>query len=90
MSISVTPPPLMSAVVQHLKTTRHLQILVETNPDRDAEYRLICLTLHVADAERLAHLLQGVDDGRYGYSVCLAETVPTQSVLPPGSLPSTV
>lgn len=75
MSLLFTLPPLMSAVVQHLKTTRYLQIPVDTYPDRDAEYRLICLTPHVADAERLAHLLCGADNGRYGYSVCLAETV---------------
>ncbi|MCC6602213.1 MAG: hypothetical protein IT327_03325 [Anaerolineae bacterium] len=86
MSIPFTPPPMMSAVVQHLKTTRHLQIPVDAHPDRDAEYRLICLTPHVADAERLAHLLQGVDNDHYGYSVCLAETITTQS----DSLPSPV
>lgn len=88
MSIPFTPLPLMSAVVQHLKTTRHLQFPVDANPDRDTEYRLICLTPHVADAERLAHLLQGVDDGRYDYSVCLAETVPTSSVMLPDSQPT--
>ena len=90
MSIPFTPPPLMSAVVQHLKTTRHLQFPIDANPDRDTEYRLICLTPHVADAERLAHLLQGVDNGRYGYSVCLAETITTQSEIPSDSLPSPV
>lgn len=90
MSLLFTLPPLMSAVVQHLKTTRHLQIPVDTNPDREAEYRLICLTPHVADAERLAHLLQGVDNGRYGYSVCLAETITTQTGILSDSLPSPV
>ena len=90
MSILFTPPPLMSAVVQHLKTTKHLQYAVDANPARDAEYRLVCLTLHVADAERLAHLLQGLDDGRYRYTVCLAETVTIQTETPPGSLPSTL
>lgn len=88
MSIPFTPPPLMSAVVQHRKTAKHLHFPVDTNPDGEAEYRLICLTLHVADAERLAHLLQGVDDGRYSYAVCLAETITTQTELPSNWLPS--
>lgn len=90
MSLPFTLPPLMSAVVQHLKTTRYLQILVDTHPNRDAEYRLICLTPRVADAERLAHLLQGVDNGRYGYSVCLAETIITQTEIPSDSQPSPI
>ena len=88
MSIPFTPPTMMSAVVQHLKTTKYLQFPVETNPDKEAEYRLVCLTRYVADAERLAHLLQGVDDGRYDYSVCLAETVPTSSFMLPDSQPT--
>lgn len=76
----------MSAVVQHLKTTNRLHYAVHTNPDRDEEYRLICLALHVLDAERLAHLLQALDDGRYRYTVCLAETVATPAETPPGAL----
>ena len=88
MSIPFTLPPLMSAVVQHRKTTKQLQFPVDTNPDGEAEYRLICLTMHVSEAEQLAHLLQGVGDGRYNYSVCLAETLQTQSVMQPDSQPS--
>ena len=88
MSIPFTPPPLMSAVVQHLKTSNHLHYPVHTNPDRDEEYRLICLALHVSDAERLAHLLQALDDGRYRYTVCLAETVATQTESPPEAFAS--
>ena len=79
----------MSAVVQHLKTTKHLRYPVDTNPDRDEEYRLVCLTLHVADAERLAHLLQALGDDRYRWTVCLAETVTAPAETLPGLPPST-
>ena len=90
MSIPFAPSPFMSAVVQHLKTTNQLHTPVEANPDRDEEYRLVCLTPHVSDAQQLAHLLQAVGDGRYRYTVCLAETVTAHTETSPPLPPSTV
>lgn len=73
MSLLITPPPLMYAVTQHLKTTRQLARPVESDPTQMGEYRLLCLTPQVADAARIAHFLQAFDRGIYRYSVFVAE-----------------
>lgn len=75
MSLLITPPPLMYAVTQHLKTTRQLALPVESDPTQMGEYRLLCLTPQVADAARIAHFLQAFDRGIYRYSVFVAEIV---------------
>lgn len=75
MSLLITPPPLMYAVAQHLKTTRQLTRPVESDPTQMGEYRLLCLTPQVADASRIAHFLQAFDRGVYRYTVFVAEIV---------------
>lgn len=75
MSLLVTPPPLMYGVAQHLKTSRQLALSVKSEPTQRGEYRLLCLTPQVADAERIAYFLQAFDRGVYRYTVFVAEIV---------------
>lgn len=73
MSITFDPPTLRYAVVEYLKTSKHIYDPVDTKPDRDGQYRLVCLVVNADEAERLTHLLSALSDGRYEYTVCVAE-----------------
>ncbi len=73
MSITFDPATLLYAVVEYLRSTKHLYDPVNDKPERDGQYRLVCLAPNADDAARLAHLLRAMDDGTYWYSVCVAE-----------------
>lgn len=79
MNIVFDPTTPFYAVVEHLKSTRHIYDPVDHKPEYDGQYRLVCLAPNAKDAARLAHLLRAMDDGTYWYSVCVAD---------PDSLPS--
>ena len=73
MSITFDPTTLLYAVVEYLKSSDHIYDPVDTKPERDGQYRLVCLAAHSDEAWRVAHLLRVLSDGRYWYSVCVAE-----------------
>ncbi len=73
MSISFDPTALLYAVVEYLKSTKHLTDPVDHKPEHDGQYRLVCLAPDAEDAARLAHLLRDMDDGTHWYSICVAE-----------------
>ncbi len=82
MSITFNPTTLLYAVVEYLKSTKHIYDPVDNKPKHDGQYRLVCLAPNTDDAARLANLLRAMDDGTYGYSVCVAEpeTFPTDKM----------
>lgn len=59
------PTTLLYAVVEYLKSTKHLYDPVDHKPEQDGQYRLVCLAPSADDAARLAHLLRAMDDGTY-------------------------
>lgn len=79
MSLTFTPPTLLYAVLEHLQSSAHLYDPMDTKPEKDGQYRLVCLVINADDAWRLAHLLRALNssssssDGRYQYSVYVAE-----------------
>lgn len=77
MSLTFTPPALLYAVVEHLQSSAHLYDPIDTKPEKEGQYRLVCLVVNADDAWRLAHLLRALNssssDGRYRYSVYVAE-----------------
>ena len=82
MSIPFDPPSLLYAVVEYLKTSNHISDPVVTKPEREGQYRLVCLAFESADAWRVVHLLRALGDGTYWYSVTVAEPEPANSILP--------
>lgn len=81
MSIPFALPSLLYAVVEYLKTSNHISDPVATKPEREGQYRLVCLAFESADAWRVAHLLRALGDGTYWYSVTVAEPEPTNGTL---------
>jgi hypothetical protein len=82
MSIAFDPTTLLYAVVEYLKSTKHIYDSVDHKPEHDGQFRLVCLAPNADDAARLAHLLRAMADGIYWYSVCVAgpESCPNDSV----------
>lgn len=73
MSVTFNPDEMMYAVVEYLKSSDHIYDPVDGRPEKDGQYRLVCLAINSDDAWRVAHILQALSDGRYWYSVCVAE-----------------
>lgn len=73
MSISFDPTTLLYAVVEYLKSSEHIYDPVDTKPEQDGQYRLVCLAVNSDEAWRVVHVLRAMSDGRYWYSVCVAE-----------------
>ena len=65
MSITFDPTIPLYAVVEHLKSTKHLYDSVDHKPEHDGQFRLVCLAPNADDAARMAHLLRAMDDGTY-------------------------
>ena len=82
MSIPYDPTSLLYAVVEYLKTSNHISDPVATQPEREGQYRLVCLAFAYADAWRVAHLLRALGDGTYWYSVTVAEPASTNGTWP--------
>lgn len=73
MSITFDPTTLLYAVVEYLKSSEHIYDPVDTRPEQDGQYRLVCLAVNSDEAWRVAHVLRALSDGLYWYSVCVAE-----------------
>lgn len=73
MSIAFDPATLLYAVVEYLNSSEHIYDPVDTKPEQEGQYRLICLAVNTDDAWRVAHILRALSDGRYWYNVCVAE-----------------
>ncbi len=73
MSLTFDPPTLLYAVVEHLQSSAHIYDPINTKPEKDGQYRLVGLMVNSDEAWRIAHLLRAMSDGRYTYSMCLAE-----------------
>lgn len=73
MSITFDPTTLLYAVVEYLKSSDHIYDPVDTKPELNGQYRLVCLAVSSAEVWRVAHVLRALSDGCYWYSVCLAE-----------------
>lgn len=73
MSIFYDPTILLYAVVEHLPAAKHLCDPVDTKPELNSQYRLVCLTLTTTDAWQMASVLRALGDGRYDYTVCVAQ-----------------
>jgi len=73
MSVTFNPDDMTNAVVEYLKSSVHLYDPVAGRPEKDGQYRLVCLAVKSEDAWRVAHLLRAIGDGTYWYSVCIAE-----------------
>ena len=86
MSIPFDTTTLLYAIVEHLPADKHLTDPVDTQPELPGQYRLVCLALNVAEAERIAHLLRALAFGAYDYTVSLATStsIDEQSWLPLG------
>lgn len=82
MSIPFALPSMLYAVVEYLKTSNHISDSVTIKPEREGQYRLVCLAFASADAWRVAHLLRALGDGTYWYSVTVAEPEPTNGTWP--------
>ena len=84
MSIPFDSTTLLYAVVEHLPSETHLCDPVDTQPELPGQYRLVCLVLKVAEAERIAHLLRALAIGAYDYTISPATPTSTgaQSWLP--------
>jgi hypothetical protein len=82
MSIPFDLPSLLYAVVEYLKTSNHIDNPVTTKPEREGQYRLVCLAFESEDAWRVTHLLRALGDGTYWYSVTVAEPESTSGTLP--------
>lgn len=76
MSVTFDPNILLYAVVEYLKPSEHIYDPVDTKPERDGQYRLVCLAVNFDEARRVAHVLRALSDGTYWYSVCVAEPEP--------------
>ncbi|MCI0723918.1 MAG: hypothetical protein L0338_33915 [Acidobacteria bacterium] len=79
MSVTFSPDRLLYAVVEYLKASQHIYDPVDAKPERGGQYRLVCLVVNSDDAWRVAHVLRALSDGRYWYSVCVAEPGPLAS-----------
>jgi hypothetical protein len=73
MSIPYDSATLLYAVVEHLPDSKHLCDPVDIKPERDGQYRLVCLTLTATDAWQMAPVLRALSDDRYAYTVCVAQ-----------------
>lgn len=73
MSVNFNPDEMMYAVVEYLKSSDHIYDPVDGKPERDGQYRLVCLAVCSEDAWKMAHLLRALSNGPYWYSVCVAE-----------------
>ena len=73
MSVTFNPDEMMYAVVEYLKSSDHIYDPVDGQPERDGQYRLVCLAVRSDDAWKMAHLLRALNNGTYWYSVCVAE-----------------
>ncbi len=82
MSIPFDPPSLLYAVVEYLKTSNHIDDPVTIKPEREGQYRLVCLAFESEDAWRVTHLLRALSDGTYWYSVTVAERESANGTLP--------
>jgi len=70
MSITFDP---IYAIVEYLKSSDHIYDPVNTRPEQDGQYRLVCLAVNSDEAWRVANLLRVLSDGIYWYSVCVSE-----------------
>lgn len=61
MSVTFDPTTLLYAVVEYLKSTKHIYDPVDHKPEHDGQFRLVCLAPNADDAARLAHLLRAMD-----------------------------
>jgi hypothetical protein len=73
MSVTFNPDEMAYAVVEYLKSSDHIYDPVDSKLEKDGQYRFVCLAVKSEDAWRVAHLLRAIGDGRYWYSVCVAE-----------------
>lgn len=73
MSIAFDAHTLFYAVVEHLKSSDHIHDPVDGRPERAGQYRLVCLAPDSREAWKLTHLLRAMSDGRYWYTVCVAQ-----------------
>ncbi|MEZ4641611.1 MAG: hypothetical protein R3E31_02540 [Chloroflexota bacterium] len=73
MSIGFDPNIVYYAVVEHLPLSQYIYDPVDGKPEREGQYRLVCLVVNSDEAARVARLLAAVSDVRYQYSVCVAE-----------------
>lgn len=83
MSLAFDPTTLLYAVIEYLKSSEHIYDPVDTKPEQDGQYRLICLAVNSDDAWRAAHILRALSDSRYWYSVCVAEPEEAEGELLP-------
>ena len=81
MSVTFDPTTLLYAVVEYLKSAKHIDDPVDHKPEHDRQFRLVCLVPNADEAARLAHLLRAMDDGTDWYNVCVAEpeSCPTEN-----------
>lgn len=75
MTVINNPDSILYAVVEHLKSSRHIHDLVDHPPQTDSQYRIVCLTARAEDAWEIVHLLCAVGSGPYTYTVCPADSV---------------
>ena len=73
MSVTYNPDSVMYAIVEYLKSSEHIYDPVDMKPERDGQYRLVCLAVNSDEASCLAHILQALGNVRYKYTVCVAE-----------------
>ena len=92
MSVLFDPDALTFAVVEYLKISEHIYDPVATKPERDGQYRVVCLTQHIADAACIRDLLRAIVSrleiasalatngtptlSTHWYSICVAEPEP--------------
>ncbi len=73
MSVTFNPDEMMYGVVEYVKSSDHIYDPVDGKPERDGQYRLVCLAVRSDDAWKMAHLLRALNNSTYWYSVCVAE-----------------
>jgi len=68
MSITFDPTTRFYAVVEYLKSTKHIYDPVNHKPEQDSQYRLVCLAVNSDEAWRVDYILRALSDGRYWYT----------------------
>lgn len=63
MSVTFNPGTLLYAVVKYLKSSEHIYDPVDTEPERDGQYRLVCLAVNSDEVWRVAYVLRALSDG---------------------------
>ena len=62
MIITFDPSTLFYAIIECLKSAKHIYDPVDHKLEHQGQYRLVCLAPNADDAARLAHLLRAMDD----------------------------